>query len=218
MSPLHLRYISQVHAQLMARVRRAEVLRQKQHRALWEVRLLEWRRLRHEQALTNPNPNPDPNPSPDPDPNPKPYPNPDPNPNPNHEQALTTFKALLHSQEVVQPPQRKTLLKELEELHADFQAQREETAATLGRLAPPQLTEITAGRVRTALEALVEEEAQMDEAVVVKLREAETEMAEHIATLDDRLKRRLIYFAHRTPEEIETQLQKEVHGDPGTHV
>ena len=104
----------EVHAQLMARVRRAEVLRQKQHRALWEVRLLEWRRLRHEQALT-------------------------------------TFKALLHSQEVVQPPARKDLLKELDEQHVDFQKQREETAATLGRLAPPQLTEITAGRVRTAL-------------------------------------------------------------------
>ena len=167
----------EVHAQLMARVRRAEVLRQKQHRALWEVRLLEWRRLRHEQALT-------------------------------------TFKALLHSQETVQPPARKDLLKQLDEQHVDFQTQREETAATLGRLAPPQLTEITAGRVRTALEALVEEETQMDGEMVAKLREAEVEMAEHIATLNDRLRRRLVYFAHRTPEEVEIQMHKEARDDP----
>ena len=120
----------------------------------------------------------------------------------------------MHSQEVVQPPARKDLLKELDEQHVDFQKQREETAATLGRLAPPQLTEITAGRVRTALEALVEEETQMDAEMVAKLHEAEVEMAEHIATLNDRLRRRLVYFAHRTPEEVEIQMHKEARDDP----
>ena len=163
----------EVHAQLMARVRRAEIIRQKEHRQEWEARLAAWRVLRHEQALQ-------------------------------------TFKAFLHSAEVVQPRARRAVLRDLVVQQADYQKQREESCATLAQLEPPHLTEAAARLVRDALEALIADEAMDCAATVVRMHEAEEEMREHVQSYYEHLIKRLYYFAAYDVDAIDRQVEKEV--------